>query len=65
MAVGIGISVRNAIAVIEALCGKQSEFARTPKHGIQGQTKNVVKKSYRNVRAGCRSRKLDLVFISR
>jgi cellulose synthase/poly-beta-1,6-N-acetylglucosamine synthase-like glycosyltransferase len=48
MAVGIGISVRNAIAVIEAICGKQSDFARTPKRGIQGQTKNVVSKSYRN-----------------
>ncbi len=37
MAVGIGISVRNAIAVIEAICGKQSDFARTPKRGIQGR----------------------------
>ncbi|HEX8880288.1 MAG TPA: cellulose synthase family protein, partial [Candidatus Acidoferrum sp.] len=31
MATGIGISVRNAQAVIEALVGKESEFARTPK----------------------------------
>src|SRR5439155_8297920 len=29
MATGIGISVRNAQAVIEALLGKRSEFART------------------------------------
>jgi cellulose synthase/poly-beta-1,6-N-acetylglucosamine synthase-like glycosyltransferase len=48
MAVGIGISVRNAIAVMEAIFGKQSEFARTPKHGIQGQKGSWVKQSYRN-----------------
>jgi hypothetical protein len=35
MALGIGISVRNALAVIEALVGKQSEFARTPKYRIE------------------------------
>lgn len=48
MAVGIGISVRNAIAVMEALLGKQSEFARTPKRGIQGHQANRVVKAYRN-----------------
>jgi cellulose synthase/poly-beta-1,6-N-acetylglucosamine synthase-like glycosyltransferase len=48
MAVGIGISVRNSIAVMEAIFGKQSEFARTPKHGIQGQKGGWVKQSYRN-----------------
>ncbi len=48
MAVGIGISVRNAIAVIEAICGKQSDFARTPKRGIQGHGTNIISKSYRN-----------------
>src|SRR5262249_28958763 len=31
MAVGIGISIRNAQAVLEAIVGKKSEFARTPK----------------------------------
>jgi cellulose synthase/poly-beta-1,6-N-acetylglucosamine synthase-like glycosyltransferase len=48
MAVGIGISVRNAIAVIEAICGKQSDFARTPKRGIQGHMGGIIAKSYRN-----------------
>jgi cellulose synthase/poly-beta-1,6-N-acetylglucosamine synthase-like glycosyltransferase len=35
MATGIGISIRNAIAVMEAIFGKQSEFARTPKYNIE------------------------------
>jgi cellulose synthase/poly-beta-1,6-N-acetylglucosamine synthase-like glycosyltransferase len=48
MATGIGISVRNAVAVIEALFGKQSEFARTPKYNIAGQKGSWQKKSYRN-----------------
>ncbi len=48
MATGIGISVRNAQAVIEALAGKQSEFARTPKFRIEGKTGTFAKKSYKN-----------------
>jgi hypothetical protein len=35
LALGIGLSVNNAKAVIEALFGQASEFARTPKHGIE------------------------------
>ncbi len=48
MATGIGISVRNAQAVIEALLGKKSEFARTPKFRIEGKKDTFVKKSYKN-----------------
>jgi len=48
MATGIGISVRNAQAVIEALTGKKSEFARTPKYNIAGKQGSYAKKSYRN-----------------
>jgi len=33
MAVGIGLSVSNAKAVLEAFVGKKSEFVRTPKYG--------------------------------
>ncbi|HVA95897.1 MAG TPA: cellulose synthase family protein [Candidatus Dormibacteraeota bacterium] len=51
MAVGIGLSVRNAKAVLEAICGVKSEFARTPKFNIDGQTGTWKKKLYRN-RAG-------------
>ena len=48
MATGIGISVRNAKAVLEAIFGVRSEFARTPKYKIEGRTDTIAKKSYRN-----------------
>jgi hypothetical protein len=48
MATGIGISVRNAQAVIEAIIGKKSEFARTPKYKIEGKRDTFVTKKYRN-----------------
>jgi cellulose synthase/poly-beta-1,6-N-acetylglucosamine synthase-like glycosyltransferase len=51
MAVGIGLSVRNALAVLEALFGIKTEFARTPKYRIEGQRGAWAKKSYRK-RAG-------------
>ncbi|HKS67276.1 MAG TPA: cellulose synthase family protein [Candidatus Acidoferrales bacterium] len=53
MAVGIGLSVRNAFAVIEALFGVQSEFARTPKYRVESGVQNRVwtRKNYRK-RAG-------------
>jgi cellulose synthase/poly-beta-1,6-N-acetylglucosamine synthase-like glycosyltransferase len=51
MAVGIGLSVRNAKAVLEAIFGIKSAFARTPKYSISGQSGTWRKKSYRN-RAG-------------
>jgi len=44
---GIGISVRNAQAVIEALLGKKSEFTRTPKFNIEGSGARS-RKMYRN-----------------
>jgi cellulose synthase/poly-beta-1,6-N-acetylglucosamine synthase-like glycosyltransferase len=49
MAVGIGLSVRNALAVLEAIFGVKSDFVRTPKYRVgagaeeQGQW---VKKTY-------------------
>jgi cellulose synthase/poly-beta-1,6-N-acetylglucosamine synthase-like glycosyltransferase len=51
MALGIGLSVRNAKAVLEAICGVKSEFTRTPKFKIEGQTGTWRSKLYRN-RAG-------------
>src|SRR5690242_14453943 len=48
MATGIGISVRDAQAVIEALLGKKSEYARTPKFRIEGKKDSFVKKSYKH-----------------
>jgi cellulose synthase/poly-beta-1,6-N-acetylglucosamine synthase-like glycosyltransferase len=48
MALGIGIGVRNSIAVIEALLGIQSEFVRTPKYRIEGHRReNWIAKAYR------------------
>ncbi len=47
MAVGIGLSVRNAVAVMEALFGHKSEFVRTPKYSIAGNKAAWTKKSYR------------------
>ncbi len=51
MAVGIGLSVRNALAVLGAILGMKSEFARTPKYRIEGQGDTWNKKTYRK-RAG-------------
>jgi cellulose synthase/poly-beta-1,6-N-acetylglucosamine synthase-like glycosyltransferase len=48
MATGIGISMRNAQAVLEAIAGKKSEFARTPKYKIEGKGDSFVSKKYRN-----------------
>jgi cellulose synthase/poly-beta-1,6-N-acetylglucosamine synthase-like glycosyltransferase len=48
MATGIGISIRNAKAVIEAIFGVKSEFARTPKFKIEGKKDTFVAKKYRN-----------------
>ena len=53
MAVGIGLSVRNAKAVLEAIFGVKSEFARTPKFNIDGQSGTWKKKSL------SQSRRLD------
>lgn len=33
LALGVGMAVNNAKAVLEAVCGQQSEFVRTPKFG--------------------------------
>jgi cellulose synthase/poly-beta-1,6-N-acetylglucosamine synthase-like glycosyltransferase len=50
MAVGIGISVRNALAVLEAIFGVKSEFVRTPKYRVEGKASERgawAKKTYR------------------
>jgi cellulose synthase/poly-beta-1,6-N-acetylglucosamine synthase-like glycosyltransferase len=49
MAVGIGLSVRNALAVIEAIAGVKSEFVRTPKYRVEGGAQGAgawAKKKY-------------------
>jgi cellulose synthase/poly-beta-1,6-N-acetylglucosamine synthase-like glycosyltransferase len=48
MALGIGLTITNSKAVLEALVGKQSAFARTPKyHVITKQDKAIAAKKYR------------------
>jgi len=47
MSIGIGLTVNNARAVIEALTGRQTEFARTPKYGIERRTDEWSDKKYR------------------
>lgn len=47
MAVGIGLAPRNALAVLEALLGIQTEFARTPKYRVEGKESSWVVKAYR------------------
>jgi cellulose synthase/poly-beta-1,6-N-acetylglucosamine synthase-like glycosyltransferase len=47
MALGIGLSVNNARAVVEALMGYETGFVRTPKHGIKAPGESTVKKKYK------------------
>src|SRR5246500_772214 len=47
MALGIGLTVTNTIAVIEALVGRQTAFARTPKYRVQSKADKVISSKYR------------------
>jgi cellulose synthase/poly-beta-1,6-N-acetylglucosamine synthase-like glycosyltransferase len=47
MSVGIGLSINNTRAVIEALLNKETEFARTPKYRIEVDADEWVGKRYR------------------
>ncbi len=47
MALGIGLTVTNTCAVLEALMGKQSAFARTPKYHVESRKDKVRAGNYR------------------
>jgi cellulose synthase/poly-beta-1,6-N-acetylglucosamine synthase-like glycosyltransferase len=47
MSIGIGLTVNNTRAVLEALFRRDSEFARTPKYRIEGQSDEWIGKKYR------------------
>jgi cellulose synthase/poly-beta-1,6-N-acetylglucosamine synthase-like glycosyltransferase len=47
MALGIGLTVTNTRAVMEALFGKQSAFARTPKYRVESKKDRVRSAKYR------------------
>jgi cellulose synthase/poly-beta-1,6-N-acetylglucosamine synthase-like glycosyltransferase len=50
MSIGIGLSVNQTRAVLEALFGRETEFVRTPKHGIRGRLGTWSSKKYRAAR---------------
>jgi cellulose synthase/poly-beta-1,6-N-acetylglucosamine synthase-like glycosyltransferase len=47
MALGIGLTVTNTRAVLEALIGKQTAFARTPKYRVESKQDKVQATKYR------------------
>jgi cellulose synthase/poly-beta-1,6-N-acetylglucosamine synthase-like glycosyltransferase len=47
MALGIGLTITNTKAVIEALIGKQSAFARTPKYRVVSKQDKIRSTKYR------------------
>ncbi|MCU1269564.1 MAG: glycosyl transferase, family 2 [Acidobacteriaceae bacterium] len=47
MALGIGLTVTNTCAVVEALIGKQTAFARTPKYRVESKKDRVQGAKYR------------------
>jgi len=47
MALGIGLTVTNTLAVLEALAGKQTAFARTPKYRVESKKDKIGAKKYR------------------
>ncbi len=52
LALGIGMSINNGKAVLEALLGQQSDFVRTPKYGHEKSGGNkVARRKYRALRS--------------
>jgi len=47
ISIGIGLCVNNTKAVLEALFDKQTEFTRTPKYRIEGDSDEWMTKRYR------------------
>jgi len=47
MALGIGLTVTNTLAVLEALIGKKSAFARTPKYRVESKKDKLHAAKYR------------------
>ena len=47
MALGIGLTITNTRAVLEALAGKQTAFARTPKYRVESKKDKIAAAKYR------------------
>jgi cellulose synthase/poly-beta-1,6-N-acetylglucosamine synthase-like glycosyltransferase len=52
MAAGIGLTIANTKAVIEALLGVKTAFVRTPKYRVEGREENWERKKYVRRRSG-------------
>src|SRR6202035_3318533 len=46
MALGIGLTVTNTRAVLEAMVGKQTAFARTPKYRVESKKDRIRATTY-------------------
>lgn len=51
LALGVGMSINNGKAVIEALLGRESPFVRTPKYGIERKGQDWRKARYRSMKS--------------
>jgi hypothetical protein len=51
LSIGIGLCVNQTRAVFEAMLGRETEFVRTPKHGIRGKLGTWSSKRYRAARS--------------
>ena len=51
LALGIGMSINNGRAVIEAIFNRESDFVRTPKYGIEKKRQDWRKSSYRALKS--------------
>jgi len=51
LSIGIGLCVNQTRAVLEAVLGRQTEFVRTPKHGIEGKVSSWSQTKYRAARS--------------
>ena len=51
LSLGIGLCVNQTRAVFEAMLGRETEFVRTPKHGIRGKLESWSGKRYRAARS--------------
>ena len=47
MGVGIGLSINQSLAVCDGLLRNNTDFVRTPKHGVIGSSENWIDKKYR------------------
>ncbi len=50
--IGVGLAVNNARGVLEAMSGLRTEFVRTPKLGVLGDDRKLVKKRERTYTGG-------------